>query len=719
MLAWALPYFASGALVCVFAWLVLARGRGAVRRPMVGLLATVAGSLFAWGMLRVAGDAALALWAGRAGLAVGAWSTPAALAFGSALLDEPRPLRLKLSLAGAALSTLVALLTPWALAGAHLGRYGFVSDGGPLYLLLLLLLGATMLVPLDILRRLRRERRPLVRRQLQLMALSMLLGSLAFSDVAAPLGLELPPLAWLPLVTANLVMLLGVVRYRVLDVRLAAWRLSLWILLTASGALPFAALAAALVRGAPPRNLWETVFMGAGLLAAISAWVELVQPRVDALVGQRRRDLALEMASLEAQLGRLQTVAEVGRAVDSFLGALGRRLAALVEIDARGRPQLALSAWGAVPVPTRESPLLHELQRRRAPFSIDEVRGPARLEIERACVRWGAEYLAPLVDGEQLLGLLAISPRRHGGTPGIDEVAALDRVCVMVTAALASARLYQRLQALSVELEHKAEARSLEISRAVGDLRGAEARLLSSEKLATLGQIVAGVAADLRDQVAEVLALTGRLRASVEVLKQAGDHAQLSPDERFDEAARDLLPLLDAVSEGARRASAIAQDLSGFAPNDRAVAERRPIPLDTVVDATLGLLGAQLRDITVERRYDRTLPDVPMEPGPMGQVILNLVLNAAQAMNGRGKLTVGTRSLDEATCELFVADDGPGIPAEIQARIFEPFFTTKGPAAGSGLGLSVSFGIVERHGGQIVVDSSPRGSTFRVRLPMT
>ena len=119
------------------------------------------------------------------------------------------------------------------------------------------------------------------------------------------------------------------------------------------------------------------------------------------------------------------------------------------------------------------------------------------------------------------------------------------------------------------------------------------------------------------------------------------------------------------------------------------------------------------------RRYDHSLPDVPVEPGPMGQVVLNLVLNAAQAMNGRGRLTVGTRGLDSATCELFVTDDGPGIPPEVQARIFEPFFTTKGPSAGTGLGLSVSFGIVERHGGQVVVDSSPAGSTFRVRLPMT
>ncbi len=728
LVSWALPYFVAAALVLGFASLVQARGRGAVRRPFVALLLSVAAALFGWGCVRASTTAVGALWASRYTVAVGAWSAPAAIAFAGALLDERRPRLLRLGLWAAALSTLAVFATPWVLVGVRLGRYGFVGVSGPLFIPLIAELGLIAVVPLAILRRLRREQRPLVRRQLQFVLFSALLSTFAFVDLTSLVGLDAPPLGWLPLVIGSALLLIGVVRYRLLDVRLAAWRLVLWLAVTVSGALPLAALAMLVVRGAPPRNHWEAALLGVGLIAVMLGYLERVQPRVDALVTQRRRDLAVEMAALESQLGTLQTVTQLGRAVDHFLGAMDRRLAALVVIDSRGRPSLALSAWGAVPVPTRDSPLLHALARARAPISIDEVRGPARIEIERACVRWGAEYLGPLVDGERLLGLVAISPRQHGGAARFDEVVAIDRLCVIVTAALAGAHLYERLRSLSVELEQKAASRTASLERALADLRSAEARLLAGEKMATLGQIVAGVAADLRDQVSTVLELAGQLRGEVEVLQQAGSEARqlVAPDPRFDDMARDLPSLLDAIGEGARRASAIARDLYGFAPTPESregavsLDVRRPTPLHSIVESTLTLLRAQLVHVAVERSYDDELGDVPVEPGPMGQVILNLVLNAAQAMHGQGRLAVGTRAVDAETAELWVTDSGPGIPAEVLSRIFEPFFSTKGPAAGTGLGLSVSFGIVERHRGRILVESVPAvGSTFRVRLPMT
>jgi signal transduction histidine kinase len=717
---WALPYFAAAAMVLLFVALVQSRGRGPVRRSFLGVLSAIAAAVASWGVVRVTQQPTVALWAGRSTLAIAAWLAPGSIAFATTLLDQPRPRLLRFGWALAALASLAALCTPWVVVSVRASRFGLMVQAGPLYQALLLELGVSLAAPILIAARLGRERRPIARRRLQLVMSSTMISSLALLDISAPLGLELPPLGWLPLLVSSTLLFLGVVRYRLLDVRLAAWRFLLWLLLTASGALPFTALAILLVRGATPGRPLTALFLGGALLLGMRLWIALVQPRVDRLVGQRRRNLALEMAALEGQLGTLKSVTEVGRAVDRFLAALGRRLAALVVIDGRGRPQLALSAWGAVPVPTRDSPLLHELQRARAPISVDEVRGPARLEIERACVRWGAEYLAPLVDGESLLGLLAVSPQQHGGTARIDEVEALDRVCVVATGALASARLYEQLQALSQELEHKAAARAKSLEKALDDLRGAEARLVANEKLATLGQIVAGVAADLREQVSAVFEHASRLRAHAEVLRRAGEEAKLAADPAFDEIVRDLPSLLDAVGEGARRASAIAQDLYGFAPAAERAAERRSLPLHAVVDSTLTLLGAQLRGITLLRSYDDSLPDVPVEPGPIGQVILNLVLNAAEAMRGKGKLALGTRRVDAATCELWVEDDGPGIPLELQSRIFEPFFTTKGHAAGTGLGLSVSFGIVERHRGRILVESAPgRGSTFRVQLPMT
>ena len=123
------------------------------------------------------------------------------------------------------------------------------------------------------------------------------------------------------------------------------------------------------------------------------------------------------------------------------------------------------------------------------------------------------------------------------------------------------------------------------------------------------------------------------------------------------------------------------------------------------------------------RAYDRGLPTVVAEAGPLGQVVLNLILNATQAMRAAGTLTLSTRSceIDGAPgAELAVADTGPGIAPEILPHIFEPFFSTKGQTIGTGLGLSVSYGIVERHGGRIFVESTLGfGTTFRVQLPLS
>src|SRR5262249_42716988 len=155
-----------------------------------------------------------------------------------------------------------------------------------------------------------------------------------------------------------------------------------------------------------------------------------------------------------------------------------------------------------------------------------------------------------------------------------------------------------------------------------------------------------------------------------------------------------LGPLLDAVSEGARRAHGITSGLERFAgtPGLEPAAERRELVLSTLIDSTLVLVSTHLHGIEVVRDYDLTLPPVPVEPGPRGQVVPNPLPNAAQAMRGAGTLAVGTRRADP-WAELSIADTGPGIPPELLSRIFEPFFTTKGPASGTGLGLSISYRI--------------------------
>src|SRR5262249_15998347 len=153
----------------------------------------------------------------------------------------------------------------------------------------------------------------------------------------------------------------------------------------------------------------------------------------DRLIGRRREGRDAEMAIFSDQASTLQTTEELGRAADRLLSTLDRRLAALVVIDPAGHPRVAFSAWGSVPAPSVSSPLLAALTEAGDLISAERARAVGFVEIERACLRWGAEYLAPLVDGEILLGLIAIAPKAGGGRPDTLELETLDRMRVTLT----------------------------------------------------------------------------------------------------------------------------------------------------------------------------------------------------------------------------------------------------------------------------------------------
>ena len=136
------------------------------------------------------------------------------------------------------------------------------------------------------------------------------------------------------------------------------------------------------------------------------------------------------------------------------------------------------------------------------------------------------------------------------------------------------------------------------------------------------------------------------------------------------------------------------------------------------IESTLTMLGYKLRNVTVEREYDRTLPRITAHGSELNQVWTNLIDNAIDAVNGCGKICVGTsRDVDQIVVE--IVDNGTGIPPEIQSRMFEPFFTTKGVGSGTGLGLVISNSIVvNRHDGEIEFESKPGETRFKVRLPI-
>lgn len=175
--------------------------------------------------------------------------------------------------------------------------------------------------------------------------------------------------------------------------------------------------------------------------------------------------------------------------------------------------------------------------------------------------------------------------------------------------------------------------------------------------------------------------------------------------------------LLTGVERSTTRISELVKAVKAYSFMDQA--PRQEVDVHEGLDNTLTILGHRLKGITVEREYDLSLPRVPAYGSELNQVWTNLIDNAVDAIDGRdqGRILIKTRR-DERYAIVEIADNGPGIPAEIQHRIFEPFFTTKDVGAGSGMGLDISYRIIDKHDGDIRVSSMPGDTRFLVYLPM-
>lgn len=266
-------------------------------------------------------------------------------------------------------------------------------------------------------------------------------------------------------------------------------------------------------------------------------------------------------------------------------------------------------------------------------------------------------------------------------------------------------------------MENWTKALEEEIQKKTTEIMKAHEQLINAEKLASLGRMAAGVAHELNSP------LTGIVTFAHLMLKR------IPPENKQDRED------LEIIIEQANRCSKIIKGLLGF--SRKATAERVEINMNTLLDSTIAMVRnqAKFHNIKFVLNFDESLPLVHVDPNQMQQVFLNMLINAADAMNERGQITIATRTVvgQEETpwfkmghpqegkkfIEIEFTDTGPGIPEEYMGKIFEPFFTTKPVGKGTGLGLAVSYGIIKRHGGNITVRSEPgKGASFFIRLPV-
>jgi signal transduction histidine kinase len=280
----------------------------------------------------------------------------------------------------------------------------------------------------------------------------------------------------------------------------------------------------------------------------------------------------------------------------------------------------------------------------------------------------------------------------------------------------------------TVELENSHEA----LKRAYLDLQSAQEQLVQTEKMASLGQLVAGIAHEIKNPLNFIYGNTGFLADYTQKLQKLVESFEEFPSISAEDRTEmmklkegihyafikeDLKVLIDNFAEGARRINTIVSDLRAFSRMDTDTIS--DVDLHASLEMSLNLLRNQYKNrIEIHKEYG-DIPRIRGYAGRLNQVFMNLLSNAFHALRGNGDVWIRTRSNGDVV-EIEIEDNGIGIPQENLKRIFEPFFTTKPVGQGTGLGLSISYGIIEQHEGKIQVKSVlHQGTSFTIHLPVS
>jgi two-component system NtrC family sensor kinase len=288
-------------------------------------------------------------------------------------------------------------------------------------------------------------------------------------------------------------------------------------------------------------------------------------------------------------------------------------------------------------------------------------------------------------------------------------------------------------------LEELVRNRSEKLRLATMELEDQQAQLIQAEKLASLGQMAAGVAHEINNPVSYVMSNLGTLDEYVSVLSpllQLQRELMEEPGPATEEARRELLErmreqwkqgdvdyilgdmpeMIQESQAGTRRIQEITQSLRAFAREDSGAPQL--VDVNAELSSTLKMVWNELKYKCEVKRDFGALPPISFHPTQLAQVFTNLLVNAAQAIETRGEIRIRTRH-EGSDVVVEIADTGKGMTQETLTKLFTPFFTTKPRGQGTGLGLSVSYGIITRHRGRIDVQSEPgKGSTFILRLPV-
>jgi signal transduction histidine kinase len=529
------------------------------------------------------------------------------------------------------------------------------------------------------------------------------------------LSMNLVPLAIIPF---PLSLAYAVVKHDLLGIDVMVKRGAYYILLTGAVGVAYAA-AIVLFNRALPGDITGSaafpVFFTLAVLLLFNPLRTFLQGVIDRVFFRTSYDSARVLEAVGAELASALTRDHIARLVrNSVHGAIpNARTRLFVGSVTEGLEEVG----GVFTVPRMLYPFLTPGRVLTAFDSAESYRDAATAErVRDALGALEAELAVPLWQRGELVGVLTAGPKRSGLFYTAGDADFLRALAHQAAIALQNAASYEKLVALNAHLEERVserteqlEATNSDLAAALHDLRQTQVQLVQSEKMASLGRLVAGVAHEINNPVSFIATSVTPLRRRLE---RAGAAAPSDVRRLLTEAEE----IVGIMARGAERTAAIVQDLRSFSRLGEAT--RKPVDLHEGIDTTLRLLEARWRDrITIHRDYG-DLPPVECDPGQLNQVFMNVLANACDAIGSSGNIWITTR-VDGELADVAIRDDGPGIPPDVMDHVFDPFFTTKDVGGGTGLGLAISHQVVTAHGGTIDLETAQgTGTTVRIRMPI-
>lgn len=272
-----------------------------------------------------------------------------------------------------------------------------------------------------------------------------------------------------------------------------------------------------------------------------------------------------------------------------------------------------------------------------------------------------------------------------------------------------------------------------EVKKRTKELHQAHDQMVLQEKLSALGRLVAGIAHELNNPINFVYGNVDFAQKYIEdlvaLVNSIGDDPLLPTDikERLNDYKRaidfeflkeDSVRVIASLRSGAERSAEIVRDLKNFSRTDSH--DYQEVDVMKQIESTLNLINPLIKKrIEIKRDYDKDVPLIYGNSGHINQVLMNILTNAAQAIEGDGEIIIQVGRWEDRGLSIIIADSGPGIMDEVSDKILEPFFTTKEEGSGTGLGLWITQNIVRNHGGKMLVSNRPEGGAcFEIRLPL-